>query len=137
MSRQARMLTPVILAMVVLSGCFGCEEDQPVYPNSVFFVPSTPITLNVGDSKTVLATVLPFSTSNSKTDLGTTTYASADTSIATVDPTSGKVTCVGGGTTTIIATNVNSAGAGKATLTVTCVSTTPPPPTGTDRKSVV
>ena len=133
MSRHTRILTPVLLAMVVLSGCFGCEEET-VYPNTVFFVPPTPITLNVGDSKTAIATVLPFSSSNGVTDLGTTTYASSDTSVATVDANTGKITCVGAGTATVIATNTNKAGTSKGSLQVTCTAVAPPvppAPTGT------
>lgn len=128
MSRQARILTPVILGMVLLSGCFGCEEEETVFPNTVFFIPPDPITMNVGDSKSVVATTLPFSTSSGKTDLGTTVYSSSDTSVATVDPSTGKVTCVGPGTASIIATNTNKAGSSRGSKSVTCVSTAPPPP---------
>ena len=39
MSRHARILFPVILVMIVLSGCDSCEEDKPVFPNTVFFIP--------------------------------------------------------------------------------------------------
>ena len=130
MSRLTRILTPVILAMVVLFGCDSCEEDKVVYPNTVFFVPATSLTMNVGDTKTVSVTVLPLSLSNSQVDLGSTSYASSDSSVATVDASSGKITCVGAGTATISATNVNKGGAGQANLQVTCVGTTPPPPTG-------
>ena len=110
MTRQARILTPVLLAMVVLSGCFGCEEDKPIAPNTVFFVPPDPVTLDVGQTKTVAASVIPFTTSGTQTDLGTTTYASSDGSIATVDAKNGLVTCVAPGSVTITATNVNKAG---------------------------
>jgi large repetitive protein len=131
MSRQARVLIPVILAMVVLSGSPGCDnQNATVFPNSVFFVPPDPITMNIGDSRTVFATVLPFSSGGGTTDLGTTVYSSSNASVATVDANSGKVTCVSPGTVAITATNTNKAGSSKATLQVTCVTTTPLPPAG-------
>jgi len=127
MSRHARILFPVILVMIVLSGCDSCEEDKPVFPNTVFFIPPAPLTMNVGDSKTVVASVLPFATSSTQTDIGVTTYSSTDTSVATVD-NNGKVTCVGPGTANIIASNVNKGGSSRGSKGVICVSTTPTPP---------
>jgi Big-like domain-containing protein len=128
MSRQARILTPILLAMLVLSGCFGCQEDTQVFPNTVFFVPPDPVTLNVGDSKTVFATALPVGSSSGSVDLGTTTYSSSNSAVATVDATSGKVTCVSAGSATITATNVNKGGSGKANLQVTCNAPVSPVP---------
>ena len=82
-------------------------------------VPVTGVTLNkdslalgVGDSETLTATVAPANAANQNV-----TWASSDTSVATVDA-AGKVTAVGAGTATITVTTVDGGKTAACTVTV-------------------
>ena len=76
----------------------------------------TSVTLNVGGSETLQATIQPSNATNK-----TVTWSSSNTSVATVD-SAGKVTAVKAGTATITATSNNSK---KASCTVTVVEKQP------------
>ena len=82
-------------------------------------VPVTGVSLNkdslalgVGDSETLTATVAPANAANQNV-----TWASSDTSVATVDA-AGKVTAVGAGTATITVTTVDGGKTAACTVTV-------------------
>ena len=79
----------------------------------------TTLSLAVGASETLTATVLPADASNKKV-----TWSSSDAAVATVDAETGEVTAVAAGTATITATTVSGA------KTATCEVTVTIPPTG-------
>lgn len=62
----------------------------------------TTLTLEVGATETLTATVLPENAADKSVQ-----FSSSDTAIATVTPVQGKVTGVAKGTATITATTVN------------------------------
>ena len=74
-----------------------CKVSVIVLPESVTFN-KTSLTLTVGETETLVATVLPENTTDK-----TIVWTSSDTGVATVDDT-GKVTAINGGTTQIVAT---------------------------------
>lgn len=93
--------------LVVLA---ACQDVLP--PDGTITVTPPSTNLNVGDQITLVATVSTGTTSRSVT------WTSSNTSVATVD-TNGRVTAIGGGTATVIATSVaNSAVKGAAAITV-------------------
>lgn len=97
-----------VLALSALTFA-ACEEKDPIQviidPISVEISPSTPVTLQVGQSFTYSAVVLG---GDESTNRGV-TFSSATPAVATVNATTGVVTAVAPGTTTIIATSTADA----------------------------
>lgn len=83
------------------------ESPKSVTPTSVTLNKTT-LTLEVGGTETLTATVLPADAEDK-----TINFTSSDTAIATVTPVQGKVTAVAAGTSTITVTTSNG-------LTATC-----------------
>ena len=94
--------------------CDRCEAALPVAVSSVT-LDQTALTLDVGSTATLVATVAP----ENATDK-TYTWSSADESIATVDA-NGVVTGVGAGTVAITATTTDGGKTGTCTVTVNAV----------------
>jgi hypothetical protein len=91
------------VSALCLAGTAACSDIVPV-DDSVTAVRITPpsATLNVGDKLTLIATVIAGAGQTNRT----VRWASQNTAVATVNATTGEVTAIGGGTTSIIATSV-------------------------------
>ncbi|MDR1347994.1 MAG: SUMF1/EgtB/PvdO family nonheme iron enzyme [Prevotellaceae bacterium] len=97
---MANMLLVTAFAAVV---CTSCSKDDPA-PVQVSDVTldKTTLTLIVGESETLTATVMPDNAADK-----TVTWTSNATAVATVDASTGEVTAVASGTATITAATAN------------------------------
>jgi pectate lyase len=109
-----------ICAAMVLALCAACapevkSDPQPLGNNAVESISLSPQSVAVGNTVTLSASVLPANATNKAV-----TWASSDTSTATVDAVTGVVTGIAVGTTTITATAKDGSGKfGTAVVTVT------------------
>jgi len=112
MRRQWRVLVPVLLFVTTMAGCQGCDSDTPTFVHVVALTvnPAGPITMQVGQTTTLQADA------TSRDGPAAVSFSSSDAGVATVDGSSGKVTCVSPGTATI---TVRSPDLSK-TVAVTC-----------------
>lgn len=123
----------ILLFSLILSGviysCSGKEDPTPTTtstPVTAITLNPTSISLKVGESATISATVSPSSATNKKI-----IWSSSNASVATVDE--GKVTAKAAGSADIIALSDDSGIKATCTVTVTSESTTPEnPPTTSD-----
>ncbi len=119
MSNKTIALIAIIAAMAVIAAvaAYGLTGNNNNVNDSSVTLDASSISLDTGDTRTLIATVTPSGWS------GTVSWSSSDTSVATVD-SSGKVTAIAAGTVTITATADSSKATCKVTVTDSSVPTT-------------
>ena len=107
MKKLTILIKYIILCTVISTGVFSCSEGNddivllPVLPTNVSITPVI-APLNVGDTKQLVATVLPEDAADKSVS-----WLSSNTEIATVDA-NGLVTCLSSGDFIIQATTTNN-----------------------------
>jgi len=116
MKKLTILIKYIFLCTIISTGVFSCSEDNddvivPVSPTDIS-IAQVSSTLNIGNTKQLVATVLPEETTDKSV-----TWLSSDAEIATVDA-NGLVTCLSNGDFVIQATTNNNI---KATVDLSVV----------------